>query len=53
MDNIPTPPIVSADRLNEGLVILFADGQCAFYPDAFLFSKLPELPQLDETNLQW
>ena len=47
------PRITAAERLNEGLVIKFEDGQCAFYSDALLFSKLPECEQLEEAETEW
>lgn len=53
MDFSPVPRILAADRLNEGLVIRFENGQCAFYSTLFLFSKLPECEELKETDLEW
>ena len=47
------PQIVAADRLNEGLVIKFDDGQCAFFSSAFLFSKLSECEELNEADIEW
>ncbi len=47
------PRIITAERLNTGLVIRFEDGQCAFYSSAFLFSKLPECKQLREEDIEW
>lgn len=48
-----TPRIVQADRLDEGLVIQFENGQCAFYSGAYLFSKLPECEELNEADTEW
>lgn len=48
-----TPRIAIANRVNDGLVIKFDDGQCGFYSDAYLFSKLPECEALNEEDTEW
>lgn len=53
MVNSGFPEVIAAERLNEGVVIKFADGQCGFYSSAFLFSKLSECEQLDEADVEW
>lgn len=40
--------IVAADRLNDGLVILFHDGRCAFYSTSLLYELYPSAIALDE-----
>lgn len=47
------PRIISAERLNSGVVIRFANGQCGFYPNSFLFAKLPECEELNEADVEW
>ena len=45
--------IVAAERLIGGVLVKFADGQCGFYSEAYLFSKLIEVEQLNEQKAQW
>lgn len=47
------PIIVSAERLNNGIVIKFDNGQCGFYASSFLFSKLSECEELNENDTEW
>lgn len=47
------PNIVAAERLNDSIVIKFDNGQCGLYPSAFLYSKLSECEQLDESKVDW
>jgi len=47
------PRIAAANRLNDGLVIKFDTGECGYYSDAFLFSKLPECERLNEEDNEW
>lgn len=53
MVNSKVPDVIAAERLNEGVVIKFANGHCGFYSSAFLFSKLGESEQLDEAEVEW
>ena len=53
MEDISTRKIVIADRTNDGIIIKFDDGRCAFYSCAFLYSKLAEGEELDEADLLW
>ena len=48
MDIGPQPVIVTADRLNEGLVVLFHDGRCAFYSASLLYEVFLSAIALDE-----
>lgn len=47
------PNIISAERLQSGIVIKFDNGQCGFYASSYLFSKLPECEELNETDTEW
>lgn len=53
MDISPDARIVVAERLNEGLVVKFVDGKCAFYSAALLYTLLPQAQELDETVTHW
>lgn len=44
--------IIIVDRLNNGLVLKFADGKCVFFSNAFLYSKQAEGEPLNECNQQ-
>ena len=45
--------IVAAEKLNDGVVIKFDDGQCAFYSTLLLHTLLAQAEALDETKLAW
>ncbi len=45
--------IISADKLNDGLVIRFADGRCAFYSASLLERLYKEAEQLNEEDIVW
>lgn len=53
MENAASHRILFADRLNNGLVLKFEDGRCAFYEAVLLYSMLPLAFELDETELSW
>ena len=53
LDLLSSPRIVTADRLNDALVIEFDNGECALYPDAFLYSKIRECKALHEDAVEW
>lgn len=53
MTDSETRRIISADRLEEGVVVKFDDGRCAFYSCALLYATLPQSQELDETELDW
>lgn len=53
MNEVDIPEIVIVDRTNDGVVIKFNDGRCAFYSCTYLYSKLSECEQLDESQLDW
>lgn len=48
-----SPHIVAADRLNNAIVIEFDNGECALYPESFLYSKIKECKQLNEEDVAW
>ena len=47
------PRILSAERLNRGIVIAFDDGRCALFLDALLYATLPQAEELDERKVEW
>ena len=51
-DNI-NPSISAADILNDGLVLKFDDGRCAFYSCQLLYDTLPWADEMDEADLAW
>ena len=53
MTNVSTPQIVTVDKMNGGVIIKFADGNCAFYSCALLYAMLPRCEQLNEEALAW
>ena len=53
MDNYVAQRIVNVDRMNDGIIVKFDNGRCAFYSCAFLYAKLSESEELDEVDLQW
>lgn len=42
--------IVNVDRLNNGIVLKFADGQCVFFSTAYLYARIAEGEPLDEAE---
>ena len=53
MDILNTRRIVNTDRMNDGIVIKFDDGRCAFFSCALLYATLPKCEPLDETIATW
>ena len=49
----PGARIVVAEKLNDGLVLKFTDGSCAFYSAALLYTLLSLAVKLDETAVAW
>lgn len=47
------PRILAADRMNDGVVISFSNGKCAFYSCAVLMAVLSQCKALDETHTEW
>ena len=45
--------ISAAETLNDGLILKFNDGRCAFYSCQLLYNALPWAEEMDETNLMW
>ncbi len=45
--------IVNVDRMNDGIIIKFEDGKCAFYSSALLYATLPHSKKLEEMELDW
>lgn len=48
MNTLDASRIVNVDRMNDGLVLKFADGKCVFFSNALLYSKLDEGEALDD-----
>ena len=46
----PVPRIIAADRMQEGLVILFDDGEGAFFSSSLLHAVLPQAEKLPEAS---
>lgn len=53
MDVLDAVGIVAAERLNDGLVIRFSDGKCAFYATVLLYAMFVQADKLDETATPW
>ncbi len=53
MANAVNPGLVTAERVDTGLVIKFADGRCAFYSAAVLYAALSQAKALDEDKVVW
>ena len=49
----PDPRIISAERLESGIVIKFEDGRCAFFSNKLLHDALPKAKELDESVIAW
>ena len=39
--------------MNDGIVIRFDDGKCAFYSSAILYGALSQCEELDELDFYW
>ena len=50
MEARPAPRLVSADRFNNGLLITFDDGKCAFYSSDLLRAVFSQARELKETD---
>ncbi len=53
MEDTQDPSISLVDLLNNGLVLKFDDGRCAFFSCQLLYDTLPWADELDESNLAW
>jgi hypothetical protein len=51
MDTASQPRIVSAERLGDGVIITFDDGQSAIYPGSLLYTMLPHAIEVKESDL--
>ena len=47
------PRIFAADLLNNGLVLKFDDGRCAFFSCQLLYDTLPWADEMDDSKLAW
>jgi hypothetical protein len=48
MEGNPVPRIVSAERLDEALVVTFGDGKCALYSAPLLQSLITQAEDLSD-----
>lgn len=53
MDVSETRRIVNADRMNDGLIIRFNDGRCAFYSCEVLYATLAKCEELNDKEVFW
>ena len=42
------PRVLSADRTDNGVVVVFDDGKCAFYSALLLHATLPQAKEIPE-----
>lgn len=47
------PNLISAERVDSGLVLKFADGRCAFYSATLLYAAIKQAKALDEEKVVW
>jgi hypothetical protein len=45
--------IIAAERLPDGIVVKFEDGNCVFYSAKLLAESIPRAKKLDESALDW
>jgi hypothetical protein len=50
MDIQPTPRVLSAERLERGVIIDFEDGKSAVYSASLLYSVLPRAERLPDNT---
>jgi hypothetical protein len=50
MESEAEPRIASPDRLDDGVVITFEDGKCAFYPASLLRATFSQAREVVETD---
>ena len=46
MENQRKPHVLSADRLDDSIIITFDDGRCAMYSSALLYATLQQAEEL-------
>jgi hypothetical protein len=51
MDDRKEPRVVAVDRFDGNVIVSFADNRDALYPASFLYSSLPLVQELHETEL--
>jgi hypothetical protein len=47
MDIQPAPLMISADRMDQSIIVTFSDGMSALYSASLLYAMLPQAEQLD------
>ncbi len=45
--------IIAAERLTDGIVVKFEDGNCIFYSAELLADTIPRAKKLDESVVDW
>jgi len=50
MDELQQPRIVSAERVNGGILITYEDGVCAFYSEILLHSIVSQAEQVSDSD---
>jgi hypothetical protein len=50
MSMVPEPRIVSADRMDDSVIVTFDDGRCAIYSASLLYTVLPQAKEVDLTD---
>ena len=46
MKTLSVPRVVSAERLEKGVIITFDDGKCAVYPTSLLLAIFPNAEEI-------
>jgi hypothetical protein len=50
MKTLSVPRVVSAERLEKGVIITFDDGKCALYSASLLHATFPQAEQVSEKD---
>jgi hypothetical protein len=50
METHPAPLMISADRMDQSIIVTFSDGMSALYSASLLYAMLPQAEQLDRTQ---
>jgi hypothetical protein len=45
--------IIAAERLSDGILVKFEDGNCVFYSAELLAENIPRAKKLDELAAEW
>lgn len=50
---ISTPTLIAVERLNDGIVVRFADGLCVLFSTTLLHALSPQAQALSELDQVW